>query len=276
MPSVARRAYGTIPDRHDRRDFVYTPERIKELPPLVDLRRDCPPVYTQGTLNSCSAHALAAAVWLAERRDGIRPVAASRLFIYYNERAREGATGIGAVVSLRDGFKSLARQGVCAESMWPYRVGRFADRPPAACFRAAMKRRAHSYQRIRQRIQHLKYCLAEGYPFVMAMCVYKGLESAAARRTGLVPLPHRRESPLGGHAVLAVGYSDRRQSFLVRNSWGPRWGLRGYFWLPYRFVTDPARAWDFWTVRVCGTAGERRKPGRSSRRFHTDAGRINQ
>jgi C1A family cysteine protease len=139
---------------------------------------------------------------------------------------------------------------VCAESLWPYRVSRFADRPTAACYRAARKRRARSYQRIRQRIAHLKYCLADGYPFVMAIAVYKGLESAAARRTGRVPMPHGHAQPLGGHAVLAVGYSDRRQSFLVRNSWGPRWGLRGYFWLPYRYVTDPALAWDFWTLRV--------------------------
>lgn len=276
MLRLARHAYGTIPDRPDRRDFIYSPMRMKGLPALVDLRRDCPPVYNQGKLNSCSAQALAAAVWLAARREGIRPVAVSRLFLYYNERAREGTTGVGGVVSLRDGFRSLARQGVCVESMWPYRISRFADRPPAACFRAAIKRRAHSYQRIRRHILHLKYCLAEGYPFVMAICVYKGLESAAARRTGLVPLPRRREPPLGGHAVLVVGYSDRRQSFLVRNSWGPRWGLRGYFWLRYRFVTDPARAWDFWTVRVCGTAGARRKTDRSSRRFHAGAGGSNQ
>src|SRR5262245_57431613 len=187
---------------------------------------------------------------MAERHAGAKPVAASRLFIYYNERAKEHTVGANDPVSLRDGFKSLARQGVCAESLWPYSVTRFARRPPASAYRAARKPRARSYQRIRQRLDHLKYCLADGYPFVLAIAVYKSLESHAVRRTGIVGMPPPGHGqPIGGHAVLAVGYSDRRKSFLIRNSWGRRWGLRGYFWLPYRFVTNPDLAWDFWTLR---------------------------
>jgi C1A family cysteine protease len=46
--------------------------------------------------------------------------------------------------------------------------------------------------------------------------------------------PPGHGQPTGGHAVLAVAYSDRRTAFLVRNSWGLRWGLRRYFWPPYR------------------------------------------
>jgi C1A family cysteine protease len=245
-------AYGTIPDRPDRRDFIYSPKKIKSLPALVDLSDQCPPVYNQGKLNACSANALAAAVWMAERQSGARPVAASRLFIYYNERAQQRTVSANDPVPLRDGFKTLARQGVCAESLWPYRVKRFARRPPPSAYRAAKKHRARSYQRIAQRLAHLKYCLAEGYPFAMGVAVYKGqgLVSTASRRTGRVGMPRGRRQLLGGHAVLAVGYSDRRQSFFVRNSWGRRWGLRGYFWLPYRYVTDPSLAWDFWTLRV--------------------------
>jgi len=244
--------YGTIRDRPDSRDFIYTPARIKALPALVDLSPQCPPVYNQLKLNSCSAQALAAAVWMAERHAGDRPVAASRLFIYYNERALLGETGKNDPVPLRDGFRILARRGVCAESTWPYRVSRYADRPPRSAYRTALKRRARSYQRIRQRLDHLKYCLATGYPFVMGVAVYKGqgLESKAVKRTGRVGMPKGRKQLVGGHAVLAVGYSDRRKSFLVRNSWGTRWGIRGYFWLPYRYVTNPDLAWDFWTLRV--------------------------
>jgi C1A family cysteine protease len=244
-------AYGTIPDRPDRRDFIYATAKIKSLPALVDLREQCPPVFNQLKLNACSANALAAAVWVAERRSGTKPVRASRLFIYYNERAQEGSVKANDPVSLRDAFKTLTRQGVCAESLWPYRVSRFADRPPVAAYRAARTHRARSYQRIRQRLDHLKYCLADGYPFVMAIAVYKGLESRAARRTGIVAMPPPGHGqPIGGHAVLAVGYSDRRKSFLVRNSWGRHWGVRGYFWLPYRYVTNPDLAWDFWTLRA--------------------------
>jgi len=44
------------------------------------------------------------------------------------------------------------------------------------------------------------------------------------RTSGIVPLPKMSESNLGGHAVLAIGYDDAKQSFLVQNSWGDVWG----------------------------------------------------
>jgi C1A family cysteine protease len=50
--------------------------------------------------------------------------------------------------------------------------------------------------------------------------------------------------------VAGVGYDDAKQWFIVRNSWGARWGLRGYFTLPYAYVTDDDLASDFWTIRV--------------------------
>jgi len=49
---------------------------------------------------------------------------------------------------------------------------------------------------------------------------------------------------------MGVGYDDARQWFLVRNSWGARWGIKGYFTLPYAYVTDNNLANDFWTIRV--------------------------
>jgi hypothetical protein len=59
-------AYGSIPDQPDRRDFIYAPARITSLPALVDLSHECPPVYNQGKLNSCSAQALDAGELLRE------------------------------------------------------------------------------------------------------------------------------------------------------------------------------------------------------------------
>jgi len=55
---------------------------------------------------------------------------------------------------------------------------------------------------------------------------------------------------MGGHAVLAVGYDDERKALLVRNSWGSQWGIEGYFWLPYEFVTKPNMSADYWVIKL--------------------------
>jgi C1A family cysteine protease len=63
-------------------------------------------------------------------------------------------------------------------------------------------------------------------------------------------MPAMSEKVLGGHAVLAVGYDDSTSRFLVRNSWGPGWGMDGYFTMPYAYLTDENLADDFWTIRM--------------------------
>ena len=65
-----------------------------------------------------------------------------------------------------------------------------------------------------------------------------------------MPLPNTSSERLvGGHAVLAVGFDNAKQAFLVRNSWGKDWGLAGYFWMPYAYATSRQAA-DFWTIRT--------------------------
>ena len=80
--------------------------------------------------------------------------------------------------------------------------------------------------------------------------VYESFESEAVAKTGVVPMPQSTEKVLGGHAVLAVGYDDPHQRFIVRNSWGSGWGMAGYFTIPYAYLTDSNLADDFWTVRL--------------------------
>ncbi len=49
---------------------------------------------------------------------------------------------------------------------------------------------------------------------------------------------------------MAVGYDDSQSWFIVRNSWGAGWGMKGYFTLPYEYLLDQNLSSDFWTIRL--------------------------
>jgi C1A family cysteine protease len=245
--------YGWIPDLPDQRDHLYAapPPVVSALPPSSDLRPDCPPVYDQGQLGSCTANAIGAAIEFDQMKQKLSDVfVPSRLYIYYNERSLEGTVASDSGAQIRDGIKTVASQGACHEQLWPYDITKFADRPPTNCYDDGAKNKAVTYQRVVSNPTQLKGCLASGYPFVFGFTVYESFESQQVASTGHAPMPASGEKVLGGHAVMAVGYDDASQWFLVRNSWGASWGMAGYFTLPYAYLTQRGLSSDFWTVRL--------------------------
>jgi C1A family cysteine protease len=250
--------YGWKPDLPDQRDhlFAAAPAVLSALPAAVDLTAQCPPVYDQGQLGSCTGNSIAGAIEFERMKQNL-PAAGqhtpSRLFIYYNERVIEGDVGQDNGAQIRDGIKSVAKKGVCFEDGpdgWPYDIAKFAAKPPANCFHAALANKVVQYSRLVQVAQQLKGCLAGGSPFVFGFTVYESFESPAVAQSGVVPMPGPNEQVVGGHAVMAVGYDDAQQRFVVRNSWGPGWGIKGYFTIPYAYVTAANLASDFWTIKM--------------------------
>jgi C1A family cysteine protease len=250
IPTRKIQRYGWVPDLPDARDYLYAaPEAVlATLPKTVDLRPDCPPVYDQGQLGSCTANAIGAAFEFAQRKEQLADFMPSRLFIYYNERKIEGTVDEDSGAMIRDGIKSVHKLGVCDEKLWTYDIGQFTQRPPAEAYTQAMDHQATVYRRVLPVLHQMQGCLASGTPFVFGFSVYESFESQDVAKTGVVPLPPRSEKLLGGHAVLAVGYDDAQQRFIVRNSWGTGWGMDGYCTMPYGYLTDPSLASDFWAI----------------------------
>src|SRR6201993_3732810 len=165
--------YGWLPDLPDSRDFIYAAiaPKIRRLPRKVDLRSKCSPVEDQGALGSCTANALVGAVEFLEKKDNVPFADLSRLFVYYNERVIEGTVDQDSGAFIRDGIKSLAKQGVCPEKQWPYRVNAFRKKPTRACYADAKKYEITSYHRINTK-DEMRTCLADGFPFVSGFTVY--------------------------------------------------------------------------------------------------------
>ncbi|WP_415855936.1 C1 family peptidase [Sinomonas sp. G460-2] len=246
-------SYGWVPDVPDQRDHLFAapPAVLGALPPSADLTAQCPPVYDQGQLGSCTANAIAAALEFDADKQGITGYATpSRLFIYYNERVMEGTVASDSGAQIRDGIKSVGAQGACPETEWPYVIAQFAVQPTQQCYIDAKQHRAVAYQRVSRTLQQMQGCLAAGYPFVFGFTVYESFESQQVAQSGIAPMPAPNEQVLGGHAVVAVGYDNTSQRFRVRNSWGTGWGQAGYFTLPYQYLLSTGLSSDFWTVRT--------------------------
>lgn len=259
MPRQIRRL-GWKPDHPDHRDALFAVPHTMAAPPAhVDLRPQCPPVYDQGQLGSCTANAIAGAIEFDQKKQAVPEFIPSRLFIYYNERVKEHSVLVDAGAQIRDGMQSVAKIGVCPESMWPYDdthpandgdpcpTCKFAVKPDAACYVEAAKHKIASYSRLTQSLSIMKACLASGYPFVFGFTCYDNLPFQSS--DGVIPLPGPNNSVIGGHAVVAVGYDDASNLFTIRNSWGNAWGKSGYGFMPYSYLLQAQLSQDFWTVR---------------------------
>jgi C1A family cysteine protease len=191
---------------------------------------------------------LAGALEFLENKDKLPFADLSRLFIYYNERAMERSVQSDDGAYIRDGIKTLVKQGVCQEAKWPYKQSMWKAKPTPACYKEGKQHQVTKYARLNT-VDEMRACLADGYPFVFGFSVYENFESQDVAKTGVLSMPGPDERAVGGHAVLAVGYDDAEKRFVVRNSWGPNWGMKGYFTMPYEYLGSRDLSDDFWTIR---------------------------
>ena len=268
---------GWLPDYPDFRDYREEHEAVKKIigrtdvmkksigiPKAVDLSKWCSPIEHQRDIGSCTAHAGVGMVEYYERRATGKHIDASRLFLYKATRNLlhwEGDRG----AFLRSTMKAMVLFGIPPEEYWPYITADFDKEPTAFCYAFAQNYQTIQYYRHdhpdtpRDRVLNsLKHYLAAGHPVMFGFTVYNSI--AQAKYIGMIPFPCRGDKLLGGHAVMAVGYDDdieivntgkggvkTKGAFLIKNSWGCKWGNKGYGWLPFEYVLS-GLARDFWSI----------------------------
>lgn len=235
------------PDLPDYRDHVYSLQASK-LPTHVDLRPFMSKVEDQGELGSCTGNAFVGAMEFLENKNAQKFTDLSRLFVYYGERQIENTIRQDAGAIIRDGVKVLSKLGVSSEKLWPYDVAKFRRKPSASAFKDALNRRVSEYLRVTS-FAGVKENLADGFPVVFGFTVYSSFMSDAVARNGMMPMPQKGDTMEGGHAVLAVGYDDAKRAAIIRNSWGDAWGDKGYFYMPYDYLSNANLCDDMWTIR---------------------------
>jgi C1A family cysteine protease len=261
IPRQRIKGYGWRPDKPDARDIAFNPRTAAKARglamagkplPRVDLRESgfMPPIYDQGNLGSCTGNGSAGAFEYEQRRQGLTDYLPSRLFIYYNERAIEGTIGEDAGAEIRDALKVLARLGAPHETLWPYDINRFAERPPQPAFDDGIAHQCLTYARVPVTTTGVKSALCAGVPVVIGFTVYESFEDTPP---GGVVVPDKGQI-IGGHCVCIVGYetlkTHRNKVYaIVRNSWGTSWADAGYCYMPLAWLCNTNNADDFWAVQ---------------------------
>lgn len=253
--------YNWKPDLPDIRDKKYSIPEGAVLPASADLQSQCPPVFDQGQIGSCTGNSLCGNLEFLQLRELTTKQVnqpeefattfehASRLFVYYNERDMEGDVNQDGGAQIRDGIKTLATLGACSEINWPYNPANLFIKPGPVCYQEASNKKISQYIRL-ETLSDMKHCIASGFPFVFGFTVYDQMESQQMAADGQLQMPSPSDSPMGGHAVMAVGYDDATQMFKIRNSWGPTWGVDGYFFMPYAYISNSDLTSDFWSIRL--------------------------
>ena len=255
--------YGWRPDDldHDRdQHFEWFFHEAVRFPPIFSLRSKQPDIWNQGNLGSCVGHGVARVFQMQRRAQQLTPDwAPSRLAIYYWARVFDGTEDIDAGAQIRNGIKAIARFGAPPEEEWPYAPDKFSVSPDDDCMAKASLNQALRYYRVQQTATWIKTCLMQGFGVVYGFNVYPQFESDAAAATGIIEMPRRLATPIGGHCQVIVGWDDTKQANGVTgywesaNSWGSSWGDEGFNWTPQAYFTNTRLSSDFWTVQLVET-----------------------
>jgi C1A family cysteine protease len=249
---------GWRPDLSDFRDWTIDDDRVsrccaraglrlhaKTLPPRVNLRSGFTRLAAASCLRDSSVHAVLALWEFHERQSTGTTTPRAARFLYKTARRLSGSPGDGGV-GLRDVWKALVRFGCPPEQFCPGDPAQFdAELDPFLYgfqreFRNLRWIRLDQPERPAATLPRVKQWLAAGYPSVFGFSVPTSLSRRAE-----IPYRPTYDGIRGGVAVVALGYDDRRLgstkgALLIRTCWGADWGLHGYGWLPYAYVTNHA------------------------------------
>lgn len=224
----------TKPSPEDKRDWIaesILPAKNEvKTPKTLDLRKDMQPVRSQGSQGSCAAMTAAAVKEYQEKLDVDLDQYMSPQYVY-NNRSNYPKSGMYG----RDVMKILTEKGCCLEQDYEYMTIEAPEEIDPVIHKKAKNYVIKSYARVTT-IDGLKVALyTNGACYISFPTYNSGMSFWKPEKEG--------QTRRGGHAVTVVGYN--KEGFIIRNSWGKRWGDNGHTIYPY---TDFGMHWEIWST----------------------------
>ncbi len=218
-------------------DDEYQP--LSTIAPSIDLRKEFTPVKDQGEMGACSAFALVGIFEYILKKNKQPDIDLSEQFVYYNARKADGSSRIDAGSSLYDVVQTLMKDGVCLEHLFPYNPENISKDPPVEAIEDGQTRKVVKAKNVKKSLHDIKSAVAEGYPVAISLKIFNSFHP----RRGFIRIPNENEihnEQSGNHAMVICGYNDEARFFVVRNSWGRKFGDKGYCYIPYGYVENEA------------------------------------
>lgn len=240
----------------DIRDFIYPTNFHKDVntTKMFVLDKTKFKIYDQGKIGSCVSNTIAGVI--NYYNDKINP---SRLYIYFNGRVIINQNILDDTgFSVGGGCRSVHEYSVCNEQDWPYIDSAFSIMPSLNCYKTSYNFNNFIYYSIGQDLGLLKSCLMNGNPIIFGFMVYTSFMTLEVAKTGKIPMPSADDyivittdndhKVLGGHSSIIIGFNDVEQVFICVNSWGEKWGDKGFFYMPYKYILDTSLSSDFTVI----------------------------
>tara|TARA_B110000037_G_scaffold219923_1_gene286197 strand:+ start:1180 stop:1935 length:756 start_codon:yes stop_codon:yes gene_type:complete len=217
----------------DKMDYEYIGSKNNniKIPEILDYRPELQPIRNQGKQGSCYAQCVACVKEWQEKKDyGFNQYFSPQFF--YNNRTNkydenknndDGMNG-------RDVMKLMMKIGICSEESYPYGKIENKNNITDEVYNEAKNHIIKGYARV-YNMDNLKKCLFNNGPCFITFPVYN-FENDFWKKTG---------KKIGGHAVTIIGYN--KDGFIIRNSWGRKYGNDGYWLYKYSDWNSHSEIW---------------------------------
>lgn len=208
------------------------------LPKATDLTSQFPPPGDQGTQNSCVAWAVAYGVkTYLEGSERHWPISTSdHVFspsFLYNQLNHKADCSGG--LKFDDVLNLIHAGGVSSLQDFPYDPSTCSTLPNAAIRQSAAVFKIGEYRRVNvQDDTEVKSQIVSGIPVIVGITADYDFWKLYRGDRGKGIYTHQPlGKPVGGHALVLIGYDDSKNAYKVLNSWGQSWGDQGYGWIDY-------------------------------------------
>ena len=235
-------------DNIDHRDvkFSFPSDKI-DLPTKTDLSHTIRQIFKQD-YNDCVANGTSNLITSLDFDTKYIKYTPSRLFIYYNAREIDGNECFDEGTTIRNAMKCIAKSSFLSEENYKYIDQHVFKKPPINIYTDAKSKPYYvkCYKNITNTEYNIKYALYQGHVIIFGALLF---DSFVHYDTNFkVPDPEpSRESTLGGHCMLIVGYDDIKQCFFIANSWGEEWCDKGFHYMSYKYICSDLCS-DFWLI----------------------------